>query len=61
MSQTSDNREPARTNVNWGVHGNTSCPPSWRAMNDLPEPNTDSIVICKCCGEGVVELNAHFV
>ena len=29
------NRGPARTSVNWGVHGNTSCPPSWRAMNQL--------------------------
>ena len=27
---------------------------------DLPEPNTDSIVTCKCCGEGVKEVKCPF-
>ena len=53
-------RGPARTSVNWGVHGNTSCPPSWRAMNQLIYQSPTQIALLHASAE-LWKLNAHFV
>ena len=56
-------RGPARTSVNWSVHGNTSCPPSWRAMNQLiyQSPTQIALLHASAVERELWKLNAHFV
>ena len=63
LIQWTHNRGPARTSVNWGVHGNTSCPPSWRAMNQLiyQSPTQIALLHASAVERELWKLNAHFV